>query len=104
MPFYKRQGKEKQYFYEYRRDRDGMITKHYIGRKNSLEVSIASSREREHNLQKEKLNSDKKLLYLLGEKLAEYKSKSRLLVRSSLLQKGFYMRGSEVRKISRREQ
>jgi hypothetical protein len=100
MPFSKR-GKNRQYFYEHRRDNDGQIKKHYIGRQNSLEASIAFKKEAEYRRNKEKADLDKKLESLLVNKFHECQNNSNLLLRSELLQVGLYVRGSEIRKIRR---
>jgi hypothetical protein len=100
MPFSKR-GKNKQYFYEYRRDKDEQIKKYYVGRQNSLETSIAYKREAEYRRNKEKANLDKKLECLLANKFHECQNNSNLLLRNKLLQIGLYLRGSEIRKIRR---
>ena len=97
MPWIQR-GKKK-FFYEYNRLPNGEVKKFYVGSQSSRKALEADKKEKENRLQREENKRDNKLTNKLISKLNEYTETSDLLLRSSLLQRGFYKRGSEIRNI-----
>jgi hypothetical protein len=88
----------KKYFFQYNNTANGR-KKIYIGAEGSLEAFTAYESENQQKLQKEEQKETRNILKKLLNDFDQYHHILELLLRSNLLQNGYYKRKSEFRNI-----